>query len=78
MAGTTRAHELLRRDEAQVLAVHPLELLRIEDRRLLLQPVGVEQLDHLVSVITSMSLPGDQPSSARKLSIAPGRMPRCW
>src|SRR5688572_9267464 len=38
--------ELDRRRKAEMLAVHPLELLRIEDRRLLLQPVGREELDH--------------------------------
>src|SRR5215218_1442506 len=39
--------ELVRWDKAQVLAVHPLQLLRIEDRGLLLQPRRIEQLDHL-------------------------------
>ena len=46
-SGVTSGSNSIGRRAAQVLAVHPLQLLRIEDRRLFLQPVGREQLDHL-------------------------------
>ena len=41
------ARELLSREKTQMLAVHPLELPRIEDRGLLRQPLDRKELDHL-------------------------------
>ena len=74
-----RRHQLRGGQRGEILAVHPLELRGVEDGGLLLDALEREELrSSRSSGRISRSPPGDQPSSARKLRIAAGRMPRSW
>ncbi len=50
----------------QVLAVHPMELLRIEDRRVLLQPLERERLHQLRDVEEQLAVAAGTPAEERE------------
>ena len=52
--------------------VEPVQLFGVEDRVAAADPFEREPIDELAIVNNSSSVPGDHPSSARKLTIPSG------
>ena len=78
-SGSTRAAQVVARQPGDVLLVEPLELLGIEDGVPAADALEREARDQLVArEHLLVAAPGDHPSSARKFTIASGRMPCRW